>query len=232
MPGSSYNPLGLSGQFDEHGNFSTAPDSQYQVFRAAAVDGDVLDELIGLVLTSTGIRNAAMAHMKGHWWKNEPNQRAQIVVPPGETCEMGSGSGSGGDTSREGRPCYHCRNRPEKEWAPEWADFTPKSEAAPRPIPVRDEDTIQILDSYFDLYDNVASQGTVTNRVKGIAERADIAREVTPHDLRDTYGTLLAKKGFGPHKIKKLMGHANLKEALDYIKLAGRDVQDEYDDTW
>jgi integrase len=173
-----------------------------------------------------------MAHMKPSWWNKQSKQRAQLQIPYSESCELGSGTGKGGDTSRNGNPCHYCRTRAEKDWAPDGADFTPKSEAGVRPIPVRDEDTIQILDSYFSLYENVASQSTVTNRVKGIAERADIQQHVVAHDLRDTYGTLLAKKGFGPHKIKHLMGHANLQEALKYIKLAGEDVHDVYDNKW
>ncbi|UPV75630.1 tyrosine-type recombinase/integrase [Halorussus limi] len=232
MPGMTYNPLGLSGDRDKTGTFRPAPKSQYIRFREAAKDGDVLDELIGLTLTSTGIRAAAMAHMTPSWWCNGPNERPHVEIPYGEVCTLGSGNGSGGDTNPTGVPCFHCRNRAEKYWAPAGADFTPKSEAGVRPIPVRDDDTIHILNSYFDLYENVAAQGTITNRVKSIAERAGFERRVVAHDLRDTYGTLLAKKDFGPHKIKALMGHANLEEAIKYIKFAGEDVQDEYDDKW
>jgi len=232
MPGLTYNPLGLSGQRNKNRTFRPAPDSQYKRFREAAKDGDVLDELIGLTLSSSGIRAAPMSHMKDSWWNNRPNERPYIQIPYGETCTLGSGIGRGGDTSRNGIPCYHCRNRADKVWAPDSADFTPKSEAGVRPIPIRDEYTIQILDSYFELHDNVACQGTITARVKNIADRAGINRRVVAHDLRDTYGTLLAKKDFGPHKIKALMGHANLEEAIKYIKLAGQDVQDEYDDKW
>lgn len=232
MPGMTYNPLGLSGERDKTGTFRPSPTSQYIRFRETAKSGDVLDELIGLTLTSTGIRAAAMAHMQPSWWINELDERSYLEIPYGEVCTLGSGSGSGGDTSREGVPCFHCRNRADKHWAPDGADFTPKSEAGVRPIPVRDEDTIHILDNYFDLYENVASQGTITNRVKSIGVRAGFERRVVAHGLRDTYGTLLAKKDFGPHKIKALMGHANIEEAIKYIKLAGEDVQDEYDDKW
>lgn len=200
---------------------------QYIRFRETTKDGDVLDELIGLALTSTGIRAAAMAHMKPSWWSNEPGERSHLEIPYGEVCTLGSGNGSGSDTSREGVPCFHCRNRANKRWAPDGADFTPKSEADVRPIPVRDEDTIHILNSYFDLYENVVLQGTITNRVKSIGERAGFERRVVAHNLRDTCGTLLAKKDFGPHKIKALMGHKNLKETIKYIKLVGEDVQDE-----
>jgi hypothetical protein len=170
--------------------------------------------------------------MTPSWWCNGPNERPHVEIPYGEVCTLGSGNGSGGDTNPTGVPCFHCRNRAEKYWAPAGADFTPKSEAGVRPIPIRDDDTIHILNSYFDLYENVAAQGTITNRVKSIAERAGFERRVVAHDLRDTYGTLLAKKDFGPHKIKALMGHANLEEAIKYIKFAGEDVQDEYDDKW
>lgn len=230
MPGRTYSPLGLSGRFNEEGKFVTDSSSEYQRFREAAKDGDVLDELIGLTLTSTGLRAGAMSHMRESWLELEG--RAQILVPYGESCEMGSGAGRGGDTSKTGEPCKQCRNRVNKNWAPDHADWTPKSENGVRPIPVRDDDTIQILESYFNLHEDVVGIQTVTTRVKKISDRAGIDRKVTAHDLRDTYGTLLAKKNFSPYKIRDLMGHANLEQALDYVKLAGEAVQDEYDQKW
>lgn len=226
MPGHNYNPLGLSGEFDSSGNFHISDDSQYMRFRRAAKAGDLLDELIGLTTSSTGLRTAAMAHMRDTWWINGKNQKPHIEVPYAEECVVGRPNGN------QATVCYRCRTRATKNFAPDDADWTPKSEAGARPIPIRDQDTISILDSYFKVYDSVASQNTVLTRVKKIGDRADIGREVVVHDLRDTYGTLLAKKGFGPHKIKYLMGHANIEEAEAYVKLVGKDVQEEYDDKW
>ncbi len=231
MPGRSYNPLGLSGEWKD-GSFKLHQDSQYIQFRETAKNGDVLDELIGLTLTSSGIRNSAMAHMRPSWWSNPEHGNPKLEIPYGEECLLGSGTGKGGDTSGDGEPCYFCRNRANKAWAPDNADFTPKSESGVRPIPIRDQDTIHIIDSYFELYEKVVSGQTITDRVAAIGARAPFERQVVPHDLRETYGTLLAKKDFGPHKIKHLMGHANLEEAIRYIKFAGKDVQEEYDDKW
>ena len=230
MPGRTYNPLQIRGEFAPDGRYVVEEDCELYRFRTTAKQGDVLDEMIGLTLPDTGIRAAAMAHMRETWWNGPP--RAQIFVPFGESCTLGAGEGRGGDTRSRGVPCHRCRTRADKDWAPPHADFHPKSENGVRKIPVRNEDTIRVHESYWDLYDDVASQGTVKNRVIAIAERADIDRRVTPHDLRDTFGTLLALKDFGPYKIRDLMGHANLDEALDYIKLAGQHVQHEFDKKW
>lgn len=220
MPGKTYHPLETVGQ-----------PSELDRFRRAAKEGGPLEELVGLTLVDTGLRNGEVAHMQESWLDLESDQ-PEINIPLGEVCTLGKGEGKGGDTTQTGEPCYYCRRRPEKEWAPDWADFTPKSENGQRPVPIRDEDTLQALQNYFTVYDQVCSINTVTERVKDIAARADLDREVTPHDLRDTYGTRLAMKGFGPHEIKDLMGHANLKQALDYVKLSGQQVHSRYDELW
>jgi integrase len=172
-----------------------------------------------------------MAHMQDGWIQLN-GQRPEIHVPLAEDCSIGTGTGRGGDTTKGGKSCSICRNRAEKDWAPDGADWTPKSENGNRTIPVRDEDTIRILKNYFKIHDNVCGQNTVTSRVKSIADRAGLERKVTPHDLRDTYGTRLALKGFSPYDIRDLMGHANLEQALDYIKLSGAQVHRQYDDLW
>lgn len=222
MPGKNYYPLESEGK-----------NSQLDRFRAAAKQGDVLDELIGLTLADTGIRNSAMAHMRRSWVRLDIDNPV-INIPVGETCTLGVGNrGSGGDTTTElrGEPCYSCRNRPEKDWAPD-TYWHPKTENAQRAIPLRNEDTIEVLGSYFRLYDTVAGEGTITRRVKKIGERAGLNRSVSPHDLRDTFGTKIAILGFTPYEIRDLMGHATLNQGLDYIKLSGANVQTAFDKKW
>lgn len=224
MPGSTYHPLDTAGAY-----------SEVDRFRDAAKDGDPTDELIGLVLIDTGIRNSAMAHMRRSWVRTN-RANPEIVVPRTEECRLGKGEGKGGDTRNTSEPCYQCRNRPVKDWLSETekdADWHPKSEAgAQRTIPIRDDDTLEILKNYFEVYDQVQGVHTVKDRVKAIAERAGFERSVTPHDLRDTYGTRLAVKGFSPYDIRDFMGHSDIQQALDYIRLSGAQAHETYDDKW
>ena len=224
MPGKTYHPLDTVGQ-----------PSEVDRFREAAKDGDPLDELVGLALVDTGVRCSAMAHMTGSWLRLH-GSNPQLVVPRTEDCTLGSGEGKGGDTTETSEPCYQCRTRPVKDWLAEAekdADWHPKSEAgAQRVIPIRDDDTIQILRNYFSVHERVCGVQTVKNRIRAIAERAELDRDVTPHDLRDTYGTRLAVKGFSPYDIRDFMGHEKLDQALDYIKLSGAQAHEAYDDKW
>lgn len=224
MPGKTYHPLDTAGQH-----------SEVDRFREAAKEGDPTDELIGLTLIDTGIRNSAMAHMRGGWLRLH-GSNPQLVVPRTEECTLGTGEGKGGDTTNATEPCYQCRKRPAKDWLTEEekvADWHPKSEAgANRVIPIRDDDTLQILRNYFSVHETVCGVHTVKDRVRDIGERAGLDRDVTPHDLRDTYGTRLAVKGFSPYDIRDFMGHETLEQALDYIKLSGAQAHEAYDDKW
>lgn len=224
MPGKTFKPLDTVGD-----------PSEVDRFREAAKEGDPLDELVGLVLIDTGIRCSAMSHMTGDWLRLH-GSRPEIVVPRTENCSLGTGEGKGGDTTDASQVCYQCRHRATKDWLTEAeknADWHPKSEAGGnRKIPVRDTDTVQILRNYFSVHDRVKGPHTVKARVRGIGECAGLDRDVTPHDLRDTYGTRLALKGFSPYEIKDLMGHSDIKQGLDYIKLSGAQAHESYDDKW
>jgi len=161
---------------------------------------------------------------------------------------MGVGArGNDGGVSQaryRNKPCKGCRDRSQKPWAPDSADFTPKSKnGGNRSIPIRDDDTRQVLESFFTVNDSVVTSQNVNSHVKSIADRAGLLEKSvdeegnvnywpTTHDLRDTYGTKLAKDGFGVHQIKDLMGHRGIEQALEYVKLTGADLGEEYDDKW
>lgn len=234
MPGKTYHPLETGGD-----------DNEYSRFREAAKSGDVKDEVIGLTLIDTGIRRQAMAHLRGDHVKLH-SQNPQITIPQSAPCTLGIGpTGSGGDTSAKNRnqPCSDCVSRPVKDWAPvpdgvtgtdaeEHNFFTPKTQNAHRPVPIKNDDTLTALDNYFRIYDKMVTANTISRRVKQIGERADIDREVSPHDLRDTFGTKIASDGFKPHEIKDAMGHANLRESIQYVKLSGRNLHDAFNEKW
>lgn len=221
MPGSTYHPLELHGD-----------DPQIDRFREAAKDGDVLDEVIGLTLADTGIRAGEMTH-KNPDWMTMNEDTFGIRIPLGAPCRVGAGPDNGQlNTHKKGQPCQHCRTMPDKWWAPDDADWRPKTKAAHRFIPIREEDTKSALKAYYSLNDRVASHQTVLKRVKNIADRAGIERNVTPTDLRNTYGTLLADRNFTAHEIKNLMGHATVEPATHYVKLSSRSMENTFDEKW
>ncbi|MBN1954742.1 MAG: tyrosine-type recombinase/integrase [Anaerolineae bacterium] len=68
-------------------------------------------------------------------------------------------------------------------------------------------------------------------RINGIvsvlAERAGITyKDVTPHTLRHSFGTLLNERKAEAATIKELMGHSRLEETFRYIHPAARSMRD------
>lgn len=115
-------------------------------------------------------------------------------------------------------------------------EWTPKTEAGARTIPVR-EDLIELntdvwgsIRDVFKWRSNIrTSRQTIGNRIDRIESETDIKKPVTPHVLRHTYGTLLAERGASVEYIKQTMGHARLSSADTYIQYSGRRLSDEAD---
>jgi integrase/recombinase XerD len=63
-------------------------------------------------------------------------------------------------------------------------------------------------------------------RVKAIGTRAGVA--LTPHTLRHTHGTALAKASWSAPEIAKRLGHSNASSADVYIHLVEGDIADKY----
>jgi len=222
MPGKSYHPLELHGE-----------NCEADRFRAAARSAEPLDELIGLTLLDTGVRTGEMVHMNSDWLVEGDNGNLGIRIPLGDGCLVGAGAAEDGpNTHQKGEPCYQCKRQPPKTWAPDDADWRPKTKAAQRYIPIKEEDTREVVRAYFNLNDAVVTHQTVVKRVKKIAEEAGIPREIVPYDLRNTFGTKLADKGFSAHEIKNLMGHASLEPATHYVKLSSVSMQNSFDEKW
>lgn len=174
-------------------------------------------KLIILTGLETGMRIDELCHMREGWLELNGID-PQVRVPAGEMCDLG----------RDG-PCSRCRDRPDKDWAPSDADFTPKTESSPRPIPVYSDALKDLLNWWFEVYDSLGvSLPTARRYVNEVVEEADLDRNVTPHDLRDTYGTMLAAQGFDSHAIKDAMGHSTIHRAEKYVKLSGRRLHDQF----
>lgn len=245
MPGSTFRPLEVRS--------SGSGPSQLEQFRSAAKEGTPFEELVGLTEVDTGLRNSAMAHLTEDWLKWRDGQLF-IDVPAYQKCTLGSANdGRGGDTTQTGEPCYHCVDRemeerieeflPAAHKLPDGGDcWAVKSESGykGRQIPVQEEDTQRIIETYFRIHDRVGSQTAVRAAVKRIAKRAGLFEEggedeqdwPTPHDLRDTYGTRLAVKGFTRDEIKTAMGHSSIQQADDYVQMSGIEASQAFDEKW
>jgi integrase len=244
MPGSTYRAL------ETEDDVETGETSQVERFRDAAKSGSVKEEFAGLVALDTGLRAGAIGHLSEDWVVVK-SDRVVIDVPYSQKCSMGVGEiGSGGDTTGGGVPCSNCRRRnTDRDWLPPESQlpdrgdcWVPKSEAGykGRMIPVEEDDTQQVLLSYLKIHDDFCTREAVAELVKSVADRAGILEEgehgerawPTTHDLRDTFGHRLARKGFNRFEIKSVMGHATVEQADDYIDLSGRETEAAFDEKW
>lgn len=249
MPGSGYSPLTIKVGPDET--------PEIDLFRSAARESRPLEELIALVGIDTGLRCTGIAHMTEDWL-DRSGADLSIDVPQTQRCRLGTeNSGKGGDTTQRSVPCYNCKHRNmDKEWVrakhrlPDGGDcWRAKSEAGykGREIPILEDDTERVVENYFKVHDLVAGRRSVRNAVIRVAKRAGIHETSTEemdngdeithhwpttHDLRDTFGTRLALKGFGPHEIKSLMGHSSIEQATDYIELSGAATVQSMKEKW
>ncbi|WP_135662748.1 tyrosine-type recombinase/integrase [Halorhabdus rudnickae] len=111
--------------------------------------------------------------------------------------------------------------------------WTPKTDDAARTVPIRDPDTLRVMREFFKRNEAVGvTRKAIYERVVRVAEQTDLRKRVTPHVLRHTYGTLIARNGATAQFIRQTMGHADLSSANDYIECIGRQLADEADDVW
>lgn len=216
-------------------------------FHEAALNANApLEKLTGVVLLHTGIRNAEFHHMRPNWLEFDEDGELRIVIPATEDCIGGAGktgknNKTGANLHKRGHSCHKCRTN-----TPGWVKkakrkknfhdekWHPKTKAAAnRPIPVEEmsEETASILESWFDLNNDIPIlHKSVNARVERIKNRADIDREVTAHDLRTTFATHLARHSVDRAYTAELMGHASVESTDPYYKFVGADLKSELSD--
>jgi len=112
-------------------------------------------------------------------------------------------------------------------------DWTPKSDAGHRVIPLRDPDVKRLLNQRFSTQSDIGmSRTTIWRRVTDVADETTIAKKISPHVLRHTYGTMIASEGASAQFIKQTMGHTNLATSQQYIEYSGRRIHQEADAIW
>jgi integrase/recombinase XerD len=90
-----------------------------------------------------------------------------------------------------------------------------------------------LLESYFAINDSwFLGKRAVQFRVKEIANRARISREVTPHVLRHTFATLALQKGISLAAVSKILGHSSLSITQIYLNFTDIHISEEYNNKW
>lgn len=69
------------------------------------------------------------------------------------------------------------------------------------------------------------TEASVQKIVKQAADRAKIAKNVSPHTLRHSFATHLLESGTDIRYIQELLGHANLKTTQIYTKVSANSLQ-------
>ncbi len=90
-----------------------------------------------------------------------------------------------------------------------------------------------LMEHYFALHDRwFVGSRQVQKIVKRIANRAQIAQNVTPHVLRHTFATLALQKGISLATIQKILGHDRLTTTAIYLNFTDTHIVEEYAQKW
>lgn len=163
---------------------------QLAAWREAALEADGVKRLAGLLSPYTGLRNSTVAHLRPGWIVYK-TKIPEVVVPSEAPCNLGNGDDA----------CYRCQVNRDGTWKPE-------SPHGARRVPVPDEDIIEALRDYFELYDKLRTEQRLRTYLKDLVEDAGLQRDVNAHALRHTYGTILARKGFEIETMRQAMGYS------------------------
>nr|WP_256422126.1 tyrosine-type recombinase/integrase [Halobellus rarus] len=121
---------------------------------------------------------------------------------------------------RTGR-CGYCKDIGYEKWFP----GQPDSDCRVRNVPVPDEDTARTLYWWFSRYSSTPiSVNSLKNRLSKLAERAGLGRNITPRDMRATYGTNLVRMEFSSREVAELMGLSTHLLTREFFEAAGRPV--------
>lgn len=153
-----------------------------------------------LFILFSGIKATAVPHVTSEFVTAQTNL-VKIRLPPGERNCTIIGNGSPRimgqtDDEIENTPtdgsCFLCD------------DGTFEFDA-PRTVPIRDPQAVEVVSEWFSLYDYLPAYRHMLNLLKYVGEKAGVDR-LKGSVLRHTYGVILASKGFSRREIERIMG--------------------------
>ena len=68
--------------------------------------------------------------------------------------------------------------------------------------------------------------------VKGVANRAGLTKDVTPHVLRHTFAATALQKGISLATVQKILGHDRLQTTAIYLNFTDTHIQEEFERKW
>ena len=90
-----------------------------------------------------------------------------------------------------------------------------------------------LLEHYFAIHERwFVGPRQAQKIVKRVANRAQIAQNVTPHILRHTFATLALQKGISLAAVQKILGHDRLTTTAIYLNLTDAHIVEEYSQKW
>lgn len=97
-----------------------------------------------------------------------------------------------------------------------------------RVVPVSTR-SFELLAKHFALYENIGmTPRTIQRMMKPIANRASIARPVTPHILRHTFACTAMQRNLSLKALQMILGHDHLSTTEIYLNLSPEEMIREY----
>ncbi|MFQ5868226.1 MAG: tyrosine-type recombinase/integrase, partial [bacterium] len=91
----------------------------------------------------------------------------------------------------------------------------------------------RLLEYHFAENNNTGMvKRTVARIVKKVADKAGIAKPVSPHVLRHTFSVNCIKKGISTRALQTLLGHDRLTTTEIYLNLSPEDAIHEFLNKW
>lgn len=101
-----------------------------------------------------------------------------------------------------------------------------------RVVPMSDR-VRPMLEAHFSINDSVGFGARMAQIiVKRVANRAGIAKLITPHVLRHTFSTTAVQKGIPLAALRQLLGHDRLETTAIYQNMAPEDVLAIFHEKW
>lgn len=226
-------------------------------FEEAAEDhDDFLTSLTGRSLIMLGLRPMEYTHTLDEWIERRGSRLMFAVRPyheiPGMdgTCIQGTGAigqqnPEGKSLYERGEPCAKCRRHGDNN------KFLGKSTNASREYALHKSPELKRLWKdfawWFEQNERIPfGNDGVNRRVREIAEKAGIGEsrgyrelktqgqvvDISAYDLRNTYGTRLARMEFEPYEIMQQMGHGSLSMPKKYIDFTGVRQEQLMEEKW
>jgi integrase/recombinase XerD len=90
-----------------------------------------------------------------------------------------------------------------------------------------------LLEHYFAINDTFPIGPRRAQKiVKSVANKAKIAKTITPHILRHTFATLALQKGISLASVQKTLGHDRLATTAIYLNFTDAHVLEEFENKW